>query len=148
MLLLRKTHWELMSRLLVTIKAIKKEGERERGKRKRDIVCSPLPPCVLAHSSEHDINSPPREPPFLFSSSLHPLLLLELSPALFLFVSNFPMMELFVLLGVPSHTHSITYTAINLRLNNPRVSYRMIQNNQLERLPDDAPWDLPSLLSL
>uniref|UniRef100_A0A3B3XI39 G-protein coupled receptors family 1 profile domain-containing protein n=1 Tax=Poecilia mexicana TaxID=48701 RepID=A0A3B3XI39_9TELE len=25
---------------------------------------------------------------------------------------------------------------------------RMLQNNQLERLPDDAPWDLPSLLSL
>lgn len=25
---------------------------------------------------------------------------------------------------------------------------RMLQNNQLERLPDDAPWDLPNLLSL
>lgn len=26
--------------------------------------------------------------------------------------------------------------------------FRMLQNNQLERLPDDAPWDLPNLLSL
>lgn len=38
MLLLRKIHWELMSRLLVTIKAIKKEGEREREERERGIL--------------------------------------------------------------------------------------------------------------
>uniref|UniRef100_A0A8C5HNX7 G-protein coupled receptors family 1 profile domain-containing protein n=1 Tax=Gouania willdenowi TaxID=441366 RepID=A0A8C5HNX7_GOUWI len=51
-------------------------------------------------------------------------------------------------------------TYLDLSMNNiseipPRAFHRlhllselMLQNNQLERLPDDAPWDLPNLLSL
>uniref|UniRef100_A0A8C4HKZ0 G-protein coupled receptors family 1 profile domain-containing protein n=1 Tax=Dicentrarchus labrax TaxID=13489 RepID=A0A8C4HKZ0_DICLA len=43
------------------------------------------------------------------------------------------------------HRHSSHMTRNS---HSPGRSYAMLQNNQLERLPDDAPWDLPNLLSL
>ena len=50
--------------------------------------------------------------------------------------------------GAHTYTLSPTDMQFYLQLNYLRVPFRMLQNNQLESLPDDAPWDLPNLLSL
>lgn len=77
---------------------------REGEERERAIVCSPLPPCFLLHSSENDISSPPKELLLLFSSVLHSLLLFKLSLALSFVCQISLTVELFVLLDVPSRT--------------------------------------------
>lgn len=124
--------------------------EGRRGKREWAIVCSPLPSRALLHSFENDISSPPKER--LFSSALCSFTPLQACAGLFLRVSDFPSWWNYLFRSMCPHAHHIT-------LNHAQTYYtyewlislcffRMLQNNQLERLPDDAPWDLPNLLSL
>lgn len=118
--------------------------------KERSFVCSSLPHRFLLHSSENDISSPPKELLFLVSSNLLSLLLFKLSLALrFLCqISPPPLWNFFVPLA-PSRTLKIqSLTFVNIPTNKLCSFFRMLQNNQLERLPDDAPWDLPNLLSL
>lgn len=61
---------------------------REGEEKEWAIVCSPLPPCVLLHSFENDISSPPKER--LFSSALCVFTQLQARAGLFLRVSHFP----------------------------------------------------------
>lgn len=101
----------LMSDYWAMIKTLKKEGEKDReskggrGKRERAIVCSPLPPCFLLHSSENDISSPPKE--LLFSSTLRSLLLFKL---LLVFPScvRFPSWWNYLFCLMCHHAHHIT----------------------------------------
>lgn len=120
------------------------------GKREWAIVCSPLPPRVLLHSFENDISSPPKER--LSSSALCSFTPFQACSGLFLRVSDFPSWWNYLFRSMCPHAHHIS-------LNHAQTDYtydwliwmfffRMLQNNQLERLPDDAPWDLPNLLSL
>lgn len=132
MALLTVTHWTLYTpcfniRWLATTE---KERERKGQERERAIVCSPLPPHFLLHSSGNDISSPPKEVLSLF--------LLKLSLALSFLCQISLTMELFVLPYVPSHT---THTLSPLQiLPITKLSVCAFQDATKQPTGETSPW--------
>ena len=126
-------------------------GESEGGRRERVGYCL-LPTSSLCFASFfREWHQQPTQGASLF---ICPLRFHSTSSSRWSFPScvTFPSWWNYLFRSMCPHAHHITFNHAQSYYTYDWLIwmcfFRMLQNNQLERLPDDAPWDLPNLLSL